>query len=60
MRPGASPGLRCRGRDETAVADAVAVLLCEDVLAEEGITDFDAYSYVRGATPQVDLFVDHL
>jgi citronellol/citronellal dehydrogenase len=35
-------------------------LLCEDVLSEEGVTDFDAYSYVPGATPQVDLFVDHL
>jgi citronellol/citronellal dehydrogenase len=33
--------------------------LCEDVLAEEGVTDFDAYAYVPGATPQVDLFVDH-
>jgi citronellol/citronellal dehydrogenase len=35
-------------------------LLCEDVLAEEGVTDFDAYAYVPGATPQVDLFVDHV
>jgi citronellol/citronellal dehydrogenase len=35
-------------------------LLCEDVLAEEGVTDFDAYAYIPGATPQVDLFVDHL
>jgi citronellol/citronellal dehydrogenase len=34
--------------------------LCEDVLAEEGVTDFDAHAYVPGATPQVDLFVDHL
>jgi citronellol/citronellal dehydrogenase len=34
--------------------------LCEDVLAEEGVTDFDAYAYVPGATPQVDLFVDHI
>ena len=33
--------------------------LCEDVLAEEGVTDFDAYAYVPGAPPQVDLFVDH-
>jgi citronellol/citronellal dehydrogenase len=33
--------------------------LCEDVLAEEGVTDFDAYAYVPGATPQVDLYVDH-
>ena len=28
--------------------------------AEEGVTDFDAYAYVPGATPQVDLFVDHV
>jgi citronellol/citronellal dehydrogenase len=35
-------------------------LLCEDVLREEGITDMDAYSYVPGAEPQVDLFVDHV
>jgi citronellol/citronellal dehydrogenase len=34
--------------------------LCEDVLAEEGLSDFDAYAYVPGATPQVDLFVDHV
>jgi citronellol/citronellal dehydrogenase len=35
-------------------------LLCEGVLAEEGITDFDAYAYIPGATPQVDMFVDHV
>jgi citronellol/citronellal dehydrogenase len=35
-------------------------LLCEDVLAEEGVTDFDAYAYVAGATPQADLLVDHV
>jgi citronellol/citronellal dehydrogenase len=34
--------------------------LCEDVLAEEGVTDFDRYAYVPGSTPQVDLFVDHV
>ncbi len=34
--------------------------LCEDVLAEEGVTDFDRYAYVPGATPQIDLFVDHV
>ena len=34
--------------------------LCEDVLAEEGVTDMDLYAYVPGATPQVDLFVDHV
>ena len=32
--------------------------LCEDVLAEEGVTDLDRYAYVPGAEPQVDLFVD--
>jgi citronellol/citronellal dehydrogenase len=36
------------------------MFLCEDVLAEEGVTDFDAYAYVPGATPQVDMFVDHV
>jgi citronellol/citronellal dehydrogenase len=35
-------------------------LLCEDVLAGEGVTDMDRYSYVEGAEPQVDLFVDHI
>jgi citronellol/citronellal dehydrogenase len=34
--------------------------LCEDVLAEEGVTDTDLYAYVPGSTPQVDLFVDHI
>ena len=34
--------------------------LCEDVLAEEGITDLDAYAYVPGADLQVDLYVDHV
>jgi citronellol/citronellal dehydrogenase len=32
--------------------------LCEDVMAQEGVTDFEAYSYVPGAEPAVDLFVD--
>ncbi len=32
--------------------------LCEDVLVEEGVTDFSAYAYVEGAEPAVDLFVD--
>ncbi|HYV14403.1 MAG TPA: NAD(P)-dependent oxidoreductase [Conexibacter sp.] len=32
--------------------------LCEDVLAEEGVTDFSPYSYVPGAELAVDLFVD--
>jgi hypothetical protein len=30
------------------------------VLAEEGVTDFDRYAQVPGATPQADLFVDHV
>jgi citronellol/citronellal dehydrogenase len=34
--------------------------LCEDVLAEEGVTDMDLYAYVPGSTPHVDLFVDHV
>jgi citronellol/citronellal dehydrogenase len=34
--------------------------LCEDVLAQEGVTDLDAYAYLPGAVPQVDLFVDHI
>jgi citronellol/citronellal dehydrogenase len=34
--------------------------LCEDVLRDEGVTDFDRYAYVPGSTPQVDLFVDHV
>src|SRR6202050_2420758 len=33
--------------------------LCEDVLAAEGVTDFDQYAYFPGAEPEVDLFVDH-
>lgn len=35
-------------------------LLCEDVLAEEGVTDFDRYTFAPGVEPQVDLFVDHV
>ncbi len=34
--------------------------LCEDVLAEEGITDLEPYSYVPGAELQIDLYVDHV
>ncbi|MGA2014870.1 MAG: NAD(P)-dependent oxidoreductase [Solirubrobacteraceae bacterium] len=34
--------------------------LCEDVLKQEGVTDFDEYAYTPGAEPQVDLFVDHI
>jgi citronellol/citronellal dehydrogenase len=33
--------------------------LCEDVLAAEGVTDFDRYAYQPGTQPEVDLFVDH-
>ncbi len=36
------------------------MFLCEDVLAQEGVTDFDQYAYVPGAEPQVDLYVDHV
>jgi citronellol/citronellal dehydrogenase len=32
--------------------------LCEDVLAAEGVADFDAYAIVPGVMPQADLFVD--
>ena len=34
--------------------------LCEDVLAEDGVTDLESYSYVEGADLQVDLYVDSL
>jgi citronellol/citronellal dehydrogenase len=34
--------------------------LCEDVLAEEGVTDFSRYSAAPGAEPQVDLYVDEV
>lgn len=34
--------------------------LCEDVLAEEGVTDLEKYSYVPGADLAVDLYVDHV
>jgi len=36
------------------------MLLCEDVLAEAGVTDFGRYAYVADAEPQVDLYVDHV
>jgi citronellol/citronellal dehydrogenase len=36
------------------------MFLCEDVLAEEGVTDFGGYAYVSGVEPQVDVFVDHI
>jgi citronellol/citronellal dehydrogenase len=45
-------------RDSSAYTGNTA--LCEDVLKEEGVTDFDQYAYVAGSTPQVDLFVDHV
>jgi citronellol/citronellal dehydrogenase len=32
--------------------------LCEDVLAEEGVTDLERYAYAPGADLQVDLYVD--
>jgi citronellol/citronellal dehydrogenase len=34
--------------------------LCEDVLVEEGVTDFDAYAAAPGAEPQVDLYVEEV
>jgi len=34
--------------------------LCEDVLAEEGITDLSAYAYGDGSELQVDLYVDEV
>jgi citronellol/citronellal dehydrogenase len=34
--------------------------LCEDVLAEEGVTDLSKYSYVEGADLAKDLYVDHV
>ena len=34
--------------------------LCEDVLAEEGVTDLEPYNYIPGADLQVDLYVDHV
>ncbi len=36
------------------------MLLCEDVLRDEGVDDMDRYAYVAGSEPQVDLFVDHV
>jgi citronellol/citronellal dehydrogenase len=33
--------------------------LCEDVLAADGVTDFDRYAYQPGSEPAADLFVDH-
>ena len=32
---------------------------CEDVLAADGVTDFDQYAYQPGIEPEADLFVDH-
>jgi citronellol/citronellal dehydrogenase len=34
--------------------------LCEDVLVEEGVTDFDRYAAAPGGEPQVDLYVDEV
>jgi len=34
--------------------------LAEDVLLEEGVSDFDAYAAAPGAEPQVDLYVDEV
>jgi citronellol/citronellal dehydrogenase len=45
-------------RDSRAYTGNTA--LCEDVMIEEGVTDFDQYSYVPGAEPAMDLYVDHI
>jgi citronellol/citronellal dehydrogenase len=34
--------------------------LCEDVLAEEGVTDLEQYACAPGAEPLPDLYVDHI
>ncbi|MBA2524055.1 MAG: NAD(P)-dependent oxidoreductase [Solirubrobacterales bacterium] len=34
--------------------------LAEDVLVEEGVSDFDSYAAAPGAAPQVDLYVDEV
>jgi citronellol/citronellal dehydrogenase len=34
--------------------------LCEDVLVEEGVTNFDDYAAAPGADPQVDLYVEEV
>jgi citronellol/citronellal dehydrogenase len=34
--------------------------LAEDVLVEEGVTDFDSYAAAPGAGPQVDLYVEEI
>src|SRR5215475_11464032 len=34
--------------------------LCEDVLAEEGVTDFERYASAPGTEPLPDLYVDHI
>jgi len=34
--------------------------LCEDVLAQAGVTDLDRYAYLPGAELQADMFVDHI
>ncbi len=34
--------------------------LCEDVLVEEGVTDFEQYAAAPGAKPQVDLYVEEV
>lgn len=62
-----------RARTPAVYADAAYVILnrpsrectgnfylCEDVLAEEGVTDFSKYSAVPDAEPQVDLYVDEV
>jgi citronellol/citronellal dehydrogenase len=46
----AKPSRECTGN----------ALLCEDVLAADGVTDFGQYAYHPGTEPGADLFVDHV
>jgi citronellol/citronellal dehydrogenase len=34
--------------------------LCEDVLMEEGVVNFDRYAYMPGVAPAIDLYVEHV
>src|SRR5260370_24944308 len=41
------------------LAEVTGRSICEDMLAAEGVTDFDRYAYQPGTEPEADLFVDH-
>ena len=58
--PSCTPTPPTRSSPGPAASAPGNFFLAEDVLAEEGVTDLDAYAYVPAATPQVDLFVDHV